>query len=88
MTSEMICNDIICVSSYHVFLIGGYQFSVFLIDSSNIDTLSAVYSSLIAKANIIEVSIFTLFLEHHSKNCNSFGDTSLIFNAWGVPIQS
>lgn len=40
MTSEMICRaDVICnVSSYYIFLIGGYQFSVFLIDSSNIDT--------------------------------------------------
>ena len=91
MTSEMICKaDIICnVSSYHIFLIGGYQFSVFLIDSSNIDTLSAVYSSLIAGQTLLKCQYLLFFLEHHfQKDCNSFGDTSLIFNAWGVPIQT
>ena len=91
MTSEMICRvDIICnVSSYHIFLIGGYQFSVFLIDSSNIDTLSAVYSSLIAGQTLLKCQYLLFFLEHHfQKDCNSFGDTSLIVNAWGVPTQT
>ena len=91
MTSEMICRaDIICnISSYHIFLIGGYQLSVFLIDSSNIDTLSAVYSSLIAGQTLLKCQYLLFFLEHHfQKDCNSFGDTSLIFNAWGVPIQT
>lgn len=80
----MICrDDIICnVSSYHIFLIGGYQFSVFLIDSSNIDTLSAVYSSLIAGQTLSKCQYLLFFLEHHfQKDCNSFGDTFLIFNA-------
>lgn len=91
MTSEMICRaDVICnVSSYHIFLIGGYQFSVFLIDSSNIDTLSAVYSSLIAGQTLLKCQYLFFFLEHHfQKDCNSFGDTSLIFNVQGVPIET
>lgn len=84
VTSEMICRaNVICnVSSYHTFLIGGYQFSVFLIDSRNIDTPSAVYSSLIAGQTLLKCQYLLFFLEHHfQKDCNSFGDTSLIFNA-------
>lgn len=91
VTSEMICRaNMIChVSSYHLFLIGGYQFSVFLIDSSNTDTLSAVYSSLIAGQTLLKCQYLLFFLEHHfQKDCNSFGDTSLIFNAQGVQIQT
>lgn len=91
VTSEMICRaDVIChVSSYHIFLIGGYQFSVFLIDSSNRDTLSAVYSSLIAGQTLLKCQYLLFFLEHHfQKDCNSFGDTSLLFNAQGVRIQT
>lgn len=62
---------------------------LFLIDSSNIDTLSAVYSSLIAGQTLLKCQYLLFFLEHHfQKDCNSFGDTSLIFNAWGVPIQT
>ena len=62
-TSEVICRaDVICtVSSYHIFLIGGYQFSVFLIDSSNRDTLSAVYSSLIAGQTLLKCQYLLFF---------------------------
>lgn len=91
VTSEMICRaDIICnVSSYYIFLIGGYQFSVFLIDSSNIDNLSAVYSSLIAGQTLLKCQYLLFFLQHHfQKDYNSFGDTSLLFNAQGVLIQT
>lgn len=90
VTSEMICRaDVICnVSPYHTFLIGGYQFSVFLIDSSNRDTLSAVYSSLSAGQTLSKCQYLLFFLElHFQKDCNSFGDT-LIFYARGGPIQT
>lgn len=90
VTSETICRaDIIYVSSYHIFLIGGYQFFVFLMDSSNTDTLSAVHSSLIAGQTLLKCQYLLFFLEHHfQKDCNSFGDTSLMFNAQEVPIQT
>lgn len=42
------------VSIYHIFLIGGPQFSIFLIDYCNKDTLSAVYCSLIARQTLLE----------------------------------
>lgn len=79
VTSEMICSsDVICnVSHYHIFLIGGYQFTVFLIDSSNRDTLSAVYSSLIAGQTLLKCQYLLFFLElHFQKDCNAFEDTS------------
>lgn len=87
----MICRGHVIgnVSSYHIFLIDRYQFSFFLIDSSNIDTLSAVCSSLIAGQTLLKCQYLLFFLEHHCrKDCNSFGDMSLIFNAQRVPIQT
>lgn len=67
VTSEMICraNVIHNVSSYHMFLIGRYQFSVFLIDSSNLDILNAVYHSLIAGQTLLKCQYLLFFLEHH-----------------------
>lgn len=67
VTSEMICraNVIHNVSSYHMFLIGGYQFSVFLIDSSNIDIPNAVYHSLIAGQTLLKCQYLLFSLEHH-----------------------
>ena len=82
MTSEMICRaDIICnISSYHIFLIGGYQLSVFLIDSSNIDTLSAVYSSLIAGQTLLKCQYLLFFLEHHFFITATFLTCVIMFN--------
>lgn len=67
VTSAMICraNVIHDVSSYHMFLIGGYQFSVFLIDSSNTDILNSVYHSLIAGQTLLKCQYLLLCLEHH-----------------------
>lgn len=67
MTPEMIgrANIIRNVSSYHMFLNGGHQFSVFLIDSSNIDTPNAAYHSLIAGQTLLKCQYLLFFLEHH-----------------------
>lgn len=86
VTSEMICRaDVICnASRYHIFLIGGYQFPVFLIDSSNRDTLSAVYSSLTAGQTLLKCQYLLFFLElHFQKDCNSFEDTSTFMHGEG-----
>jgi len=42
------------VSIYYILLIGGSQFSIFLLDSCNKDALGAVYLSLIAGQTLLE----------------------------------